>query len=389
MLKIAIVGCGKIADAHTTQIQRIKGCEIVGVCDREPLMARQLAERLPIRRYFSDVTDLLNDARPDAVHITTPPDSHFTLARVFLQAGCHVYVEKPFTLNADEARQLVALAAEKNLKITVGHDDQFRHAARRMRNLVRTGFLGDGPVHMESYYCYELGRSGYAEALLSDKQHWVRQLPGGLLHNIISHGIARIAEFLTTDTPEVIAYGYTSPFLKRLGETDLMDELRVIIAENQRSTAYFTFSSQMHPALHQFRIYGSKNGLLLDQDQETLIMLPGARRKSYLEQFLTPLALAQQYIHSSVTNVGHFLHNDFHPKAGMKYLIESFYKSILNIAPEPIAAREILLTATLMDRIFLQLHTNPYSPSDSVLIGRDTQNRSLHQTSHHKVRRGR
>ena len=47
MLKVAIVGCGKIADSHASQIQRIEGCEIVGVCDREPLMARQLYERFP------------------------------------------------------------------------------------------------------------------------------------------------------------------------------------------------------------------------------------------------------------------------------------------------------------------------------------------------------
>src|SRR3989449_10889923 len=68
MLKVAIVGCGKIADAHASQIQRIKGCEIVGVCDREPLMARQLHERFPVKRYFSDLTELLSDARPDVVH---------------------------------------------------------------------------------------------------------------------------------------------------------------------------------------------------------------------------------------------------------------------------------------------------------------------------------
>ena len=49
MLKVAIVGCGKIADAHALALQRIRGCEIVGVCDREPLMARQLYERFPIR----------------------------------------------------------------------------------------------------------------------------------------------------------------------------------------------------------------------------------------------------------------------------------------------------------------------------------------------------
>src|SRR2546426_6706302 len=57
MLKVAIVGCGKIADAHASQIQRIKGCEIVGVCDREALMARQLSERFPVKRYFTDLTD--------------------------------------------------------------------------------------------------------------------------------------------------------------------------------------------------------------------------------------------------------------------------------------------------------------------------------------------
>ena len=51
MLKVAIVGCGKIADAHASQIHRIKGCEIVGVCDKEPLMARQLYERFPVKRF--------------------------------------------------------------------------------------------------------------------------------------------------------------------------------------------------------------------------------------------------------------------------------------------------------------------------------------------------
>ena len=59
MLKVAIVGCGKIADAHASQIQRVEGCEIVGVCDREPLMARQLYERFPVKQYFADLAELL------------------------------------------------------------------------------------------------------------------------------------------------------------------------------------------------------------------------------------------------------------------------------------------------------------------------------------------
>lgn len=355
MLKVAIVGCGKIADDHTSQIQRIKGCEIVGVCDREPLMARQLFERFPVKHYYSELTNLLDAAKPDVVHITTPPQSHFDIAKLCLESGCHVYVEKPFTLYEHEARQLIALANEKGLKITAGHDDQFRNAARRMRSLIQSGFLGGGPLHMESYYCYELGQSRYATAFLSDRRHWVRGLPGKLLQNVISHGIARIAEYLTTESPQVVAHGFISPFLKGKGESEIIDELRVIINEENRTTAYFTFSSQLRPSLHQFRIYGAKNGLILDQDQETLVKLRGKKLRSYLEHFVSPVIMAEQYLGNVATNVRSFLARDFQMKAGMKYLIESFYRSVTEDSPVPIPYREILLTARIMDAIFAQL----------------------------------
>src|SRR5947209_6664186 len=119
MLKVAIVGCGKIADAHATQILRVGGCEIVGVCDREPLMARQLYERFKVKRYFTDLAELVSEARPDVLHITTPPESHFDIARFCLEHHCHVYVEKPFTLDVHQAQQLVDLAEERGLKLTV------------------------------------------------------------------------------------------------------------------------------------------------------------------------------------------------------------------------------------------------------------------------------
>ena len=142
MLRIAIVGCGKIADQHAEQIVVIPGCKIVGVCDREELMARQLRERRNVESHFIDVQELLEEARPDVVHITSPPRSHYPLGKLCLEAGCHVYIEKPFTVNLAEADDLVALAQRKNLKLTVGHNAQFSHAAIRMRQLVETGYLG-------------------------------------------------------------------------------------------------------------------------------------------------------------------------------------------------------------------------------------------------------
>ncbi len=364
MLRVAIIGCGKIADSHASQIGRIKGCEIVGVCDREPLMAQQLAKRFPVRQAFGSLTELLDQAEPDVVHITTPPQGHFDLAKACLDRGCHVYIEKPFTVWAGEAHKLIALANEKRLKLTAGHDDQFSNVSRRMRSLVKSGYLGGSPIHMESYYCYEIGKTSYAGALLGDKQHWVRKLPGKLLQNIISHGIARIAEFLVGDSPEVVAYGFTSPLLRGLGETEIIDELRVIVRDADEATAYFTFSSQMRPGLHGFRIYGPKNGLILDQDQETLIKLRGTRYKSYAEKFVPPVALAGQYLQNVATNVQSFLGNDFHMKSGMKFLIESFYRSILDGTPEPIPYREILLTSKIMEAIFSRLETQRFDCPD-------------------------
>lgn len=355
MLKAAIVGCGKIADAHASHIKRIPGCEIVGVCDREPLMARQLYERFPVKAYFSSVDELLSNAGPEVVHITTPPETHFDIAKLCLEQGCHVYVEKPFTLYAEHARQLLDLAEKKRLKVTVGHNEQFSHVARRMRALVESGYLGEYPVHMESTYAYDLGDTNYARALLGDKEHWVRRLPGQLLQNIISHGIARIAEFLTSDAPQVIACGSVSPFLRSIDETELVDELRVIIREEGGTTAYFTFSSQMKPSIHEFRIYGSKNGLLLDQDHDILLTLRGKKFKSYLDKFASPVLFAKQHLSNLINNIGLFLARDFHMDGSMKYLIETFYRSIQQDMPVPIPYREIMLTSRIMDAIFEQL----------------------------------
>lgn len=355
MLRVAIVGCGKIADQHAQEIVHIPGCEIVGVCDREELMASQLRERLNVTAHFTGADELLDKAKPDVVHITTPPQTHYTLAKLCLEAGCHVYVEKPFTVNLADAHELVDLATRLNLKLTVGHNAQFSHAANRMRNLVAEGYLGGPPVHMESYYCYDLSDAGYAKALLGDRYHWVRTLPGGLLQNTISHGISKVAEFLTGD-PKVVAFGFTSPLLKSIGEKEIVDELRVILHDGA-ATAYFTFSSQMRPSLHMLRMYGPKNGLIMDEDQQTLVKLKGSRYKSYLQQFVPPWDHAKQHVGNSLGNIKKFLRADFQTGYGMKVLIQNFYSSIVDGKPVPIPYDEILRNSRIMNEIFSQLNS--------------------------------
>lgn len=355
MLKVAIIGCGKIADEHAWSILSIEGCKIVGVCDREELMARQFADRFRVGQTFDDLDALLEKARPDVVHITTPPQSHFPIAKQCLESGVHVYVEKPFTTQLDQAVKLIQVAEERGLILTAGHDRQFCPVSRQMRALVSGGYLGGPPVHMESYFGFDLGYGSYAKALLADQQHWVRKLPGQLLQNIISHGVSRIAEYLHTDSPEVMAYGFVSPRLRELGENSLIDELRVIVTEEQRTTAYFTVSSQARPLLNQFHLFGTRNGLIMDQQKQTLIRHKGHAYRSYAEQFIPPINFARQYVSNLRGNLGLFFHRKFHYRSGMIYLIEQFYRAIRGEGAAPIPYREILLTTHIMDSIFRQL----------------------------------
>src|SRR5437764_3642328 len=231
MLRIAIIGCGKVADQHVQAIHRIPDCKIVAGCDREPLMAKQLGERFGISACFSDLKEMLHVVSPDVVHITTPPRSHYSLARQCLESGIHVYLEKPFTITAGEAESLIQLAENCGLKITVGHNYQFTLEMLEMHRLVKEGFLGGRPVHLESYWSYDLGGSMYAGAFLGSRAHWLHELPGRLFHNIISHGIAKLAEFLDDDVRLIVAAAHRSPQLSHSGGCDLMDELRVLLRD--------------------------------------------------------------------------------------------------------------------------------------------------------------
>jgi len=354
MLKVGIIGCGRIADQHATEIQKIKGYEIIGVCDREELMAKQMSDRFDIKHYFNDVYKLL-ELGPDIVHITTPPQSHFELGKLCIEAGCHVFIEKPFTINTAEAENLISIAIAKKLKLTVGHNAQFNHATMRMRELIKGGHLGGDPVHMESIWCYSFGDPGYAKTILGDSNHWIRSLPGRYLHDIISHGISRLAEFFKNDYVTVIAHGFVSPFLQSIKENDIIDELRVIINDNGHSTSYFTFSSQISPPIKKFRIYGPKKSLIVDDMHQTVIEVTG-NFKSYLNHFIPPLVDAKQYMGNSLRNIRKFARKDFYFEQGRRTLIESFYRSVSEGSPLPIPYREILLTSKIMDAIFDQIY---------------------------------
>jgi predicted dehydrogenase len=356
VLRTAIIGCGKIADQHVEAIRRIPGCGIFAVCDREPLMAAQLAERFGIRASFSIVQDMLQTAAPHVVHITTPPQSHFDLARQCLEAGSHVYLEKPFTVTAREAEGLLELAERRGLKVTAGHNYQFTLEMLEMRRLVAQGYLGGRAVHLESHWSYNLGDLSYVGPFLGNRSHWVRQLPGQLLHNVLSHGVARLAEFLDDDLTYVEARAHQSPALRRLGGDEVLDELRVMIHDKRDTTAFLSFSTQIKPGLNRFRVCGPANSLLVDQVTGSVIRCSDRNYKSYLTYFVPPLVEACEHLRNARFNAANFMRRRLHQDSGMKELIERFYESIRSGTTVPIPHRQILLTSRIMDEIFSQIY---------------------------------
>ena len=318
-------------------------------------MAGQLAERFKIPGVFSNAQEMLTVVSPDVVHITTPPQSHYSLGKQCLESGSHVYLEKPFTITAGEAESLIRVVESCDLKITAGHNLQFTPETLEMRQRLAEGFLGGIPVHLESHFSYDLGDTTYVSALLGNRQHWVRQLPGQLLHNIISHGIAKLVEFLDDDLIEITATAHQSEQLRRLGADEVLDELSVLIRDKIGTTAFFCFSTQIK-GLNQLRIYGPTGSLTTDIVAGTVVRTPNQSYKSYLTYFIPPLRNAREHFQNATRNVANFVRRRLYQDFGMKELIERFYDSIRKGAPLPIPYREIILTARIMDEIFAQVY---------------------------------
>ena len=122
MLRVAIVGCGKIADAHVEEVGKIAGARVAAVCDRELLMAEQLAVRYGVASHYDDFARLLDEIRPDVVHITTPPQSHLALARSWDESAI---------AQAGRARDWNAVAADirRELERATGRSTSSRSAS--------------------------------------------------------------------------------------------------------------------------------------------------------------------------------------------------------------------------------------------------------------------
>ena len=131
MLKIGIIGAGHLGKFHINNWITLSDVDVVGFCDPDDANANSVIEKYNLKRY--DTTEaLLNDC--DAVDIIAPTTYHFELCELALKKGKHVFVEKPFTNTMDEAKALLKLAKESNLKFQVGHIERFNPAFVALKN---------------------------------------------------------------------------------------------------------------------------------------------------------------------------------------------------------------------------------------------------------------
>jgi predicted dehydrogenase len=343
-LKIALIGCGQIADAHLQEIRKIPLAELVAVCDRERDLAEQAAARFEVPRTYDDLNRMLADVRPDVLHVTTPPQTHRSIALRAFASGVHVYMEKPFTCDVAEADVVLGGARSNGCLVCVGHDQLFDPVWRRCQQIIRTGRIGR-VVHVDSLQGYDLN-SPFGRALTSEPDHWVHRLPGGLFQNVISHALYRITDCLPDANPEVRASAFSAT-----ARSASQTELRVML-RGADVTANLMFSSFVRPVQRMARIYGTSGSLEVDLDGRTIrlsspLTAPGPFAKIQAPaRHLVQAAgeLGQSLLQLARGGIQYF--------EGMNQLFTLFYRSIVQGTEAPIPAHEIRRVTAIMDRIF-------------------------------------
>ena len=132
MLKIGVLGVGHLGKFHLNNWKEIKDVELVGFYDPSDVAAQEVSEKYQLARFIEP--ERLIDAA-DAVDIVAPTNFHFDLCRMAIRKGKHVFVEKPLAHTMEEARELVKLVKESNVKLQVGHVERFNPAFLALKNI--------------------------------------------------------------------------------------------------------------------------------------------------------------------------------------------------------------------------------------------------------------
>ncbi len=141
-MKVGVIGLGYWGPNLVRNFLAQPEVEKVIGCDLQESRLEMIKKKFPSAETTNDYKEMLK-GDIDAVVIATPVDTHFKFAKESLEAGKHIWVEKPFTATSDQAKELIDIAESKNLKIFVDHTFIYTGAVRKIKDLIRAGELGE------------------------------------------------------------------------------------------------------------------------------------------------------------------------------------------------------------------------------------------------------
>ncbi|WP_315772805.1 MULTISPECIES: Gfo/Idh/MocA family oxidoreductase [unclassified Bradyrhizobium] len=247
-MKAALIGAGQIARQHLACLNSLPGVQLAGICDLSPATAEAAAERYAIPSWFTDHRAMLQTVRPDVVHVTTPPTSHFRLAMDALEAGAHVIVEKPATSTFDELQTLTLRAKQTGRHVVEDYNYVFNRAPQEILRRIETGEFG-AVTHVDVQICLDiLGPDGFADP---NSPHPALSLAGGAIADFLPHLASLSHAFVG---PHRKAHTVWS---KRKPSPLPFDEFRCVV-EAERGTATLGFSASAQPDAFWLRVYGER-----------------------------------------------------------------------------------------------------------------------------------
>lgn len=159
MLKIGVLGAGHLGKIHLKLIKQIPEYELTGFYDPDEAVATETAQNMNVRK-FSDMEELMDAV--DVVDIVTPTLSHYECAAKALRKSKHIFIEKPITNTIDEAKSLMSLVTEADVKAQVGHVERFNPAFTAVRDHLKN------PMFIETHRLAQFNPRGTDVSVVLD-----------------------------------------------------------------------------------------------------------------------------------------------------------------------------------------------------------------------------
>jgi len=200
-LRVAVVGLGYWGPNLVRNLHEVEDAEVAWICDLDTDALEVIGRRYPAVKRTTRIEDVLGDDSVDAVAIATPVTTHSPLATAALEAGKHVFVEKPLAASSQEATALIELADQKGLILMPGHTFLYSPAVNMVAEMIRSGELGEiyfistsrvnlGLHQKDVSVAWDLGPHDF-----SILRYWLDETP--------SHVSALARSCVIADTPDV------------------------------------------------------------------------------------------------------------------------------------------------------------------------------------------